>query len=519
MSLLHGHLPFQCILEALALPSATFLDVSFNFDTNDSDEPTRKLNKLATAKLEQAIPMLAEKNLYDDSKVVSKFDLSLTINHDHHTNSFMCTLEGSRTVFNLTTIQALADRFRILCTQLFCSPFDRQNQPIYELSIILPNEQEMIQQLNNYTITSNVTCCIHQAFIQQAIMHPDKLAVILDNQSLTYDQLLSQVQQLALHLINEKGVKPGDIVCQCVDRSIEMIVGIMGIMMSGGVYAPLSPSDPIVRLESLVRQVGAKLVLVNQMSSTHVRLLGVPIVDISEIINCTASLSGDEIDQLYRVPVTPESISYIVFTSGSTGTPKAVQLRHRNFMAYMQTHLMRHNDIVLQMTSASFDGHIEEICGTLVVGAQLAILRVGRHLDFEYATKTIHEKNVTYVTLVPSWMNALGQFLSENPYAQERVKQVRCWDAGGKEEKHYLLITIHVLFSKVNYSSVLQFFNYYHSSANKPASPIFMDLPKPQCQPLAMKFVAKIFPPCLHYPSVIQPLAIAFTFLTTIDSR
>ncbi|CAF1458755.1 unnamed protein product, partial [Didymodactylos carnosus] len=115
-------------------------------------------------------------------------------------------------------------------------------------------------------------------------MRPNKLAVTLDDQSLTYSQLLTRVQQLALRLINDKGVQPGDIVCQCVDRSIEMIVGIMGIMMSGAVYAPLSPSDPLDRLDSLIRQVDAKLVLVNQMSRSYLSRLNVPIVDISEIV-------------------------------------------------------------------------------------------------------------------------------------------------------------------------------------------------------------------------------------------
>ena len=86
-----------------------------------------------------------------------------------------------------------------------------------------------------------------------------------DQQSLTYHQLVTRVQQLAFYLINNKNVQPGDVICQCIDRSIEMIVGIMGIMMAGAIYAPLNPNDSLDRLHSLVHQVNAKLILVNQI--------------------------------------------------------------------------------------------------------------------------------------------------------------------------------------------------------------------------------------------------------------
>ncbi|CAF0837233.1 unnamed protein product [Rotaria sordida] len=266
-------------------------------------------------------------------------------------------------------------------------------------------------------------------------MHPNKLAVTLDDQSLTYSELLARVQHLTFVLINEKNVQPGDIVCQYVDRSIEMIIGIMSIMMSGAVYAPLSPSDPLDRLESLIHQVDAKLVLVNRMSHSYVSMLSVPIVNISEVIESQDSLDDAQIKQLSQVAVTSDSICHIVFTSGSTGIPKAVQIRHRNLMAYIETHVIQTNDIVLQLASSSFDTHLEEIDGALVRGAQLILLKPGGHFDFDYVTQTIHDKKVTYIGPVPSWMDALGKFLNENRHAQERVKAVRCWYPGGKEKK------------------------------------------------------------------------------------
>ncbi|CAF1004032.1 unnamed protein product [Rotaria sordida] len=282
-------------------------------------------------------------------------------------------------------------------------------------------------------ITSNVTTCIHQAFIEQAILHPNKVAITLDDQSLTYNQLLNQVRQLTFVLINDKGVHPGDIVCQYIDRSIEMIIGIMSIMMSGAVYAPLNPSNPLDRLELLVHQVDTKLILVNQMSLSCISSLNVPILDISEVIESYHLLTDAQIEELSKVDVTPDSISHIVFTSGSTGIPKAVQIRHRNFMGYMHAHFIQTNDVILQLASSSFDVHLDEINGALVRGGHLVLLKAGGHLDFDYVTKVIHEKNVTFVAPVPSWMNALGKFLSENRSAQERIKQVRLWYLGGEQ--------------------------------------------------------------------------------------
>ncbi|CAF3169943.1 unnamed protein product [Rotaria sp. Silwood2] len=143
-------------------------------------------------------------------------------------------------------------------------------------------------------------------------------------------------------------------------------------------------------------------------------------------------MSDDQINRLDRVNVTPNSISHLVFTSGSTGTPKAVAIRHRNFMDYIQSHVIQMNDNVLQLSNCTFDAHFEDINAALARGAQLSLLKPGGQLNFDYLTKTIDSKEVTYIGAVPSWLSAMGKFLKENSQFQGRMRKVRIWYLGGK---------------------------------------------------------------------------------------
>jgi len=399
----HTHFPLLKIIETFDLPPATYLNISYDFHTTENN-----------------------------GHATTEFDLALSIKYDEDSKRILVTFRGSSQLFNLTTIDDVVQRFEILCQQLLCSSFDIQNQPIYELSILLPSEHKMLEKLNNNLNPTKITTCIHQAFIEQAILYPNKLALILDDQSVTYSELLAQTQQLALILVNEKGIQPGDIICQYLDRSIEMIIGMMSILMAGAIYTPLNTSDSLERLQAVVEQVKPKLILVNKKSSSIVNSFNFSIFDIAQLND----VDNDNmlIEQLSQVNVTPESISHIIFTSGSTGVPKCVQIHHRNIIAYMKIHVVQQSDIVLQLTGPSFDSHLEEIFGALIRGAQLIILKSSGHLDFDYISRTIHETKVTYVGPVPSWLNALGKYLQENVHAQHRVKSIQCVYFGGKEK-------------------------------------------------------------------------------------
>ncbi|CAF1230887.1 unnamed protein product, partial [Rotaria sordida] len=168
-------------------------------------------------------------------------------------------------------------------------------------------------------------------FTIQADNHPQKVSVELDEQCLTYGELMSYVERIALLLLDHFHIQPGEIICQCVERSIEMVIGMMAIEVVGGVYCPLSAADPQNRLQQLIRDTNSHLVLVDSM--TRHELKDVEILCMDDWIVTSGSQNTCDVDHLSSIKITPDNLAYVLFTSGSTGTPKA---HNEQLVAYVQ---------------------------------------------------------------------------------------------------------------------------------------------------------------------------------------
>ncbi|CAF4600495.1 unnamed protein product, partial [Didymodactylos carnosus] len=178
-----------------------------------------------------------------------------------------CLFEYSTDLFQRSTIETICQRFQVLLKQLFTSSFDLEKQPVYELSILLPDELKLIHDINETHVDyRRETRCIHHDFVDSAQENWQKMSIILDEQSLTYAETLYYVQKLSVHLIQEYQVKPQQIICQCIERSIEMILGILTILSIGAIYTPLSPNDPSGRLYSLLSDMQAHYVLIHTLT-------------------------------------------------------------------------------------------------------------------------------------------------------------------------------------------------------------------------------------------------------------
>ncbi|CAF4184455.1 unnamed protein product, partial [Adineta steineri] len=412
----YSYFPLQRILNQHSdISNPVFLDTSFEFIssmTND-DKDVIMIGDSQFSLLPNSIKI-------SENEIMSKFDFILSFQHDLNLNEFSCTINASLDLFNAKTVCITTQRLQTMLHQLFTSFDCAINKPIYELSLILSNEQYLMQSLNNTRISfSSPVTCIHHAFVYQVMKHPQKLAVELDEQSLTYCELLYYVQVLSLTLINDYLIAPGEIVCQCVERSLSMVIGIMGIEMTGGVYCPLSPRDPQHRLHALTQQTQSRLVLVHHLTKTK---FGDDIVslDIDSILIMNDLKSDIDYNCLSSVIMKGEEIAYTIFTSGSTGIPKAVQLRQQNFinsvLGFVQINALHESDIVIQIASSTFDAHVQEIVGSLICGATIVMLHPQGNMDFQYINHILHDKQVTYLVAVPSYLNHLCDFLKQNRF-------------------------------------------------------------------------------------------------------
>ncbi|CAF1082353.1 unnamed protein product [Adineta steineri] len=411
-SMKYSYFPLQSILNQHPhISKHAFLDTSLEFISY-------KNNNTVMIGDSQLVPGSSSFNINED-EILSVFDFSLSIHHDINMNQLSCTINASLDLFKRETVEKISQRFHFILHQLSESIIDSQiNKPIYELSLALSNERYLMQSMNNTQISfPSARTCIHHEFVYQVMKHPQKLAVELDEQSLTYCELLYYVQILSLTLLNEYHVVPGEIVCQCVERSLSMVIGIMGIEMAGGVYCPLSPRDPRQRLQALIQQIQSRLVLVHNLTKTKFDD-DIVALDIDSMLIFNDLSNGIDYNCLSSVIVECEEIAYIIFTSGSTGIPKAIQARHENFIHFMNSlvriDVLNKHDIVVQIARCSFDIHVQEILGALMHGATLVMVHPGGTLDFDYLSNIVQMKQITYILLVPSLLQSFFTLIEQS---------------------------------------------------------------------------------------------------------
>ncbi|UJR34792.1 hypothetical protein I4U23_027573 [Adineta vaga] len=398
VTLPYAHLPFQQIATNTNIAS---LQTLFDVETLQDDEIA----------LDSQTLLHPLNGSTTDPYSVAKFDLTCTLHYNVHKRSMAVSLNASSDLFETITIELLAQRFECLLRQLLTYS---ASTAVSQFSPLLPHEIQIVDQLdssNQLLLPSNLLL-IHEQFACRAWEHPQKLAVILDDQSLTYAELFYSSQLMARHLIDQYQVQSGDIVGQCVERSIEMSIGIMAILFSGASYLPLSPHEPSERLQLLIGLTRPRCVLTH--SSTN-HLIQNNNVAMDTLLLCPNIATDSE--PLAYVNVSMNDIAFLIFTSGSTGIPKVVPTNHRNFtymvQSYRQLQFHGSNYIIIQMASCSFDEHANECMGGLICGATIVLLRPHGNLDTHYLCETIEKNQATRIDFVPASIAILGEYLSK----------------------------------------------------------------------------------------------------------
>lgn len=241
---------------------------------------------------------------------------------------------------------------------------------------------------------------IHELFEEQAVKVPDNIAVVYEEKELTYRELNNKANQLAKALI-EKGMKPGDIVGIILESSIEMIAGIVGILKAGGAYLPIDPKYPGKRIEYMINDCKADILVTSSKLAGIVEFKGNTIfVDDEDIWIGNADNPS--------IVKKPDDLAYVMYTSGTTGKPKGILTTHSNVIRVVKnTNYINidSSDVVLQTSNYAFDGSTFNIYAALLNGSKLVLLE--NVLEINKLISTIKNENVTVFFLTTQLFNAL----------------------------------------------------------------------------------------------------------------
>jgi amino acid adenylation domain-containing protein len=332
----------------------------------------------------------------DLDRGTARADLLLFLTEEE--NSLSCLLEYSTDLFEPATIKGLLRHFEVLLAGVVRNP----DQRVSELPLLTENErQQLLVEWNQIQPSIDDAPCIQQLFEQQVARTPEAVAVVFETQQLTYAELNRRANQLA-HYLSKRGVGPEVLVGICVERSIAMVVGLLGILKAGGAYLPLDPSYPTERLAFMVEDAGVKVLVIQQ------ELLKNLPRSVAEIVCIDAD--WDQISLESRdcpeSETAGENAAYVIYTSGSTGKPKGVIVTHRNvvrlFEATDSSYKFTANDVWTLFHSYAFDFSVWEIWGALLYGGKLVIVPYWVSRSAEGFYRLLLDQKVTVLNQTPS---------------------------------------------------------------------------------------------------------------------
>jgi amino acid adenylation domain-containing protein len=299
-----------------------------------------------------------------------------------------------------------------------------QQQHLGDFSLLTESErQQLLVEWNDTDRKYSQNKCIHQLFEKQVEQTPNAVAVAFEGQQLTYSELNARANELA-HYLQQLGVKPEVLVGICVERSLEMLVGLLGILKAGGAYLPLDPHYPKERLAYMLKDAQISVLLTQQPLLNQLPKHQAQIVCLDTDWTVIAPNSQENpVNQTQA-----ENLAYVIYTSGSTGTPKGVMIQHNSLVNYTEAVCLEYqlepSDRILQFASLSFDVAAEEIFPCLIKGATL-VLRTDQTLssiaDF---WQTSGNLGLTVLNLPTAFWHQLTTELSANLPLPEAVRLV-----------------------------------------------------------------------------------------------
>ena len=398
----HQDIPFEQLVEELnperSLSHSPLFQVMFTLQNQPRHIMT--LSELSVS------PIVADYNM-------AKFDL--TLNMQETPTGLQGNVEYNTDLFDVTTIQRFICHYERLLEGIV------QNPELHISEYEILSELERNQQLIEWNDTERDyprEKCIHELFEEQATLHPDKLALVFKDEELSYEELNFRSNQVAHYLIS-RGVKPDTLVGLCVERSLEMVIGLLGILKAGGAYVPIDPSYPEDRIGYMFEDSGVEIVLSQLHLSSKLPLVDQTVVYLdvdSDGEDNEGIFSKESMENIPKETLGLKSahLAYVIYTSGSTGRPKGVMVEHRNVIRLVCNTNIVSLDILtatLLHSSISFDAATFEVWSPLLNGGKLVVYGGQSSNPHELATIVKkYEVNTLWLTsgLFSLWVEQLS---------------------------------------------------------------------------------------------------------------
>lgn len=329
----------------------------------------------------------------------ARVDLNVMMWDDTH--ELRGEVEYSTDIFAETTIARLAEHYQVLLEGMIAHP----DQPIATLPLLTSREKhQLLVEWSASQAPNPSDLCVHQLFAAQAERTPDTIALIYENQHLTYRELNTRANQLA-HALRRMGASPETCVGVCVERSLDMAVAILGILKAGSAYVPLDPSYPSERIRFMCNDARVAMILTQQTLCSRLAAYSARLL----CLDSDWSTIAHEAHDIPPATVTATSLAYVMYTSGSTGQPKGVMIPHRGIVRLVNNTNYTHfgpDERVLQLAPMTFDASTFELWGPLLHGGCCVLFPGAQPTPHELA-RILRSQRITTLWLTASLFNLL----------------------------------------------------------------------------------------------------------------
>ncbi|WP_432409136.1 non-ribosomal peptide synthetase [Wukongibacter sp. M2B1] len=343
-------------------------------------------------------------------------------------------------VFESCIIERMAEHFIKVLNGLSESLYSK----VMDIQMLSEREEKQILlDFNNTDIKyENEKKTIHQMFEEQVEKAPEEVAIIFGKQNLTYREVNERANRLA-RVLRKRGIGPDNIVGLIAERSLEMVIGIMGILKAGGAYLPIDPYYPESRIEYLLKDSNANVVLIQNKWLNKV-------TSSANIIDFEDPMIEREDASNLREASGYKNLAYLIYTSGSTGNPKGVMIEHRalvNRLNWMQRRYpIDSEDIILQKTPYTFDVSVWELIWWSIQGSKVYMLEPEGEKNPQAIIDAIKNYGITSMHFVPSMLNAFLDYLENSGESKELMSLKRVFTSGealktGQVKKFLKLLT------------------------------------------------------------------------------